>query len=256
MSELQIHQFDAFDDNYGYLIHDEDGNVTASIDSPDVPKILAALDQTGWRLSHILNTHHHFDHAGGNEELIAKFGCEVIGPLAEADKIPGLTRTVSEGDVVEFGSHKAMVLEVPGHTLGHIAYWFEDDVAAFVGDAIFALGCGRVFEGTPPQMWNSLQKLAALPPATRIYCAHEYTQANARFAVTVDPENDELLARAKEIDKLRARGERTVPTTIEMELATNPFLRAGEVSVQRAVGMEGADPAAVFTEVRKRKDHF
>ena len=256
MSELQIHQFEAFDDNYGYLIHDEDAGLTATIDTPDTPKILAALGESGWRLTHILNTHHHFDHAGGNEELIAKFGCEVIGPLAEADKIPGLTRTVGEGDVVEFGSHKAKVLEVPGHTLGHIAYWFEDDVAAFVGDAIFALGCGRVFEGTPPQMWNSLQKLAALPPATKIYCAHEYTQANARFAVTVDPENAELLARAKQIDELRARGERTVPTTIEVELATNPFLRANEPGVQRAVGMEGADPAAVFTEVRKRKDRF
>ena len=256
MSELQIHQFEAFDDNYGYLIHDEEAGLTATIDTPDTPKILAALGETGWRLTHILNTHHHFDHAGGNEELIAKFGCEVIGPLAEADKIPGLTRTVGEGDVVEFGSHKAKVLEVPGHTLGHIAYWFEADVAAFVGDAIFALGCGRVFEGTPPQMWNSLQKLAALPPATKIYCAHEYTQANARFAVTVDPENAELLARAKQIDELRARGERTVPTTIEVELATNPFLRANEPGVQRAVGMEGADPAAVFTEVRKRKDRF
>ncbi len=256
MSELQIHQFEAFDDNYGYLIHDEDAGVTASIDSPDAPKILAALEQTGWRLTHILNTHHHFDHTGGNEELKAKFGCQIIGPRGDADKIPALDTAVAGGDVVAVGSHKAKVLDVPGHTLGHIAFWFEDDGVAFVGDALFTLGCGRVFEGTLPQMWQSMQTLAALPPATRIFCAHEYTQANAKFALTVDPENDELRARAKEIDALRARGEPTVPTTIEMELATNPFLRAAEPGVQRAVGMDGADPVAVFTEVRKRKDNF
>ena len=256
MAALEIHQFEAFDDNYGYLIHDADAGVTASIDTPDTPKILTALEATGWSLTHILCTHHHFDHTGGNEELKAKFDCQVIGPRAEADKIPGIDTSVGEGDVVEFGSHRATVIDVPGHTLGHIAYCFEEDDAAFVGDALFALGCGRVFEGTPPQMWNSLQKLMTLAPATKVYCAHEYTQSNAKFAVTVDPENDELLARAKEIDLLRARGERTVPTTIEVELATNPFLRAGEPSLQRALGMEGAALADIFTEVRKRKDNF
>ncbi len=256
MSALEIHQFEAFDDNYGYLIHDAEANVTASIDTPDTPKILAALEHTGWALTHILCTHHHFDHTGGNEELKAKFGCEVIGPRAEAAKIPALTRSLGEGDILEFGTRKARIFDVPGHTLGHIAYWFEEDKAAFVGDALFALGCGRVFEGTPPQMWASLQKLAALPPATNVYCAHEYTLGNAKFAVTVEPENDELMARAKEIELLRARGERTVPSTIEMELATNPFLRAGEPSLQRALGMEGAVLADIFTEVRKRKDNF
>jgi len=256
MAALEIHQFEAFDDNYGYLIHDAEANVTATIDTPDTPKILAALEAKGWALTHILCTHHHFDHTGGNEELKAKFGATITGPRAEASKIPGLDLAVGEGELVNFGTRTAKIFDVPGHTLGHIAYWFEEDEAAFVGDALFALGCGRVFEGTPPQMWNSLQKLAALPPATKVYCAHEYTQSNAQFAVTVDPENQELLARAVEIDALRARGERTVPTTIEVELATNPFLRAGEPSLQRALGMEGADLADVFTEVRKRKDNF
>jgi len=256
MSKLEIHQFEAFSDNYGYLIHDAEANVTAAIDTPDTPKILAALSETGWRLTHILNTHWHPDHAGGNEELKEKFGVEIIGPKGEADKIPGLDRAVGEGDVVEFGSHKARVMDVPGHTLGHIAYHFADDHVAFVGDALFVLGCGRVFEGTPPQMWSSLKKIAALPPTTTVYCAHEYSQSNARFAETIEKGNDELRARVIEIDELRARGERTVPTTIEMELATNPFLRAEEPSLQKALGMEGADPAAIFTEVRKRKDNF
>jgi len=256
MSKLEIHQFEAFSDNYGYLIHDGEAGVTAAIDTPDTPKILAALEKTGWTLTHILNTHHHPDHAGGNKELKAKFGCEIIGPKGEADKIPGLDHAVREGDMVDFGTHKARVLDVPGHTLGHIAYYFGDDGVAFVGDALFALGCGRVFEGTPPQMWNSLKKLSLLPPTTTVYCAHEYTQSNARFAETIETSNDELHARIVEIDKLRARGQRTVPTTIEMELATNPFLRAEEPSLQRDIGMEGADPVAVFTEVRKRKDNF
>ncbi len=256
MSKLEIYQFEAFDDNYGYLIHDQSANVTAAIDTPDTPKILAALEKTGWHLTHILNTHHHFDHAGGNLELKENFGCEIIGPAGEADHIPGIDSRVDDGDMVPFGTHTAKVFNVGGHTLGHIAYWFEDDGVAFVGDALFALGCGRLFEGTPAQMWTSLQKLRALPPATKVYCAHEYTQSNAKFAVTVDPENDELLARAEEIDLLRARGERTVPTTIEMEKATNPFLRPDEPSVQRAVGMVGAAPVDVFAEIRRRKDHF
>ncbi len=256
MSKLEIHQFEAFSDNYGYLIHDAGAGLTAAIDTPDTPKILAALEETGWALTHILNTHHHPDHAGGNKELKAKFGVEITGPVGEAAKIPGLDRAVGEGDTVEFGSHRARVLDVPGHTLGHIAYHFADDGVAFVGDALFALGCGRVFEGTPPQMWASLQKIAALPPETTIYCAHEYTQSNARFAETIETSNDALRARVKEIDEKRARGERTVPMTLEVELATNPFLRAGEASLQRDIGMEGADAADVFTEVRKRKDSF
>jgi len=256
MAKLEIHQFEAFSDNYGYLIHDAEAGVTAAIDTPDTPKILAALDETGWQLTHILNTHHHPDHAGGNKELKEKFGVEIIGPQAEASKIPGIDRAVADGDTVDFGGHVARVLDVPGHTLGHIAFHFADDSAAFVGDALFALGCGRVFEGTPPQMWNSLQKIAALPPETVIHCAHEYTQANARFAETIETSNEQLMSRVKDIDDKRARGERTVPMTLEIELATNPFLRAGEASLQRDIGMEGADPAAVFTEVRTRKDNF
>jgi hydroxyacylglutathione hydrolase len=203
-----------------------------------------------------LNTHWHPDHAGGNLALKERWDCRIIGPAGEAAKIPGLDEAVGDGDVVSLGASRAIVRDTPGHTLGHIVFHFEGDSAAFVGDTIFALGCGRLFEGTPVQMWTSLSKIAAMPPATRLYCAHEYTQANARFAVTVDPDNKALAARAKAVDAARVKGEPTVPTSVAEELATNPFLRAREPGVQRSVGLAGADPVAVFAEVRRRKDHF
>ncbi|MAB14522.1 hydroxyacylglutathione hydrolase [Parvibaculum sp.] len=253
---LEIHQFPCLNDNYGYLVHEPKSGATAAIDTPDAKAIEKALKEKGWTLTHILNTHHHYDHAGGNEELKAKTGCTIIGPKGEAAKIPGLDRAVGDGDMVELGEARARVFDVPGHTAGHVAYYFEDDGVAFVGDTLFALGCGRLFEGTPEQMWTSLSKLMALPDDTIVYCAHEYTQANARFAVTVDPENEALAARAKEIDEKRAKGEWTVPTTIGLEKATNPFLRAADPKLRHAIGLDAASDVEVFAETRHRKDNF
>ncbi|MEQ8267056.1 MAG: hydroxyacylglutathione hydrolase [Parvibaculum sp.] len=256
MASLQIHQFPCLNDNYGYLVHEPSSGMTAAIDTPEVKPILAALGEKGWKLTHILNTHHHFDHAGGNAELKEKTGCMVIGPKGEEEAIPGIDRAVREGDIVELGAARARVIEVPGHTRGHIAYSFDDDHVAFVGDTLFALGCGRLFEGTAAQMWTSLNKLMALPDDTTIYCAHEYTQSNARFALSVEPQNAALVARAKEIDAKRARGEWTVPTTIGLEKATNPFLRAASADLRRTIGLEAAADVDVFAETRKRKDNF
>ena len=256
MARLQIHQFPCLSDNYGVLIHDGEAGVTAAIDTPEAAAIERALGETGWRLTHILNTHHHHDHTGGNLELKQKTGCTVVGPRGEAAKVPGIDTAVGEGDTVRFGSHDARVIETPGHTLGHIAYHFAADKVAFVGDTLFALGCGRVFEGTHEQMWVSLSKLMALPPDTVIYCGHEYTQANARFAVTVDPANKALERRTAEIAEVRARGEPTVPTTLALELATNPFLRADDPAIRAHLGMTDAAPADVFAEIRRRKDSF
>jgi hydroxyacylglutathione hydrolase len=256
MAELEIVQFPCLQDNYGYLIHDPGSGQTAVIDTPEVAPIERALAEHGWRLTHIFNTHWHPDHAGGNAALKDSTGCSVIGPRAEAGKIPGIDRAVGDGDVVALGDQSARVFDVPGHTAGHIAYWFEASRAAFVGDTIFALGCGRLFEGTAVQMWSSLQKLMALPPDTRIYCAHEYTQSNARFALSVEPENPDLVARARRVDELRARGLPTVPSTLGEELRTNPFLRAASPALQRNLGMVGAPLAEVFGETRRRKDVF
>ena len=253
---LEIHQFPCLDDNYGFLIHDPASGATATIDTPEVGPINAALAEKGWQLTHILNTHHHFDHAGGNEALKEKWGCTVVGAANDAHRIPGIDVQVHDGDTYDLGSASAQVFEVPGHTTGHIAYYFADSGAAFVGDTMFALGCGRLFEGTAEQMWTSLSKLMALPDDTVVYCAHEYTQANAAFALSVEPDNQDLKDRAKEIADLRAQGIPTVPTTIGRERATNPFVRATSADLQATIGMVGADPVAVFAETRKRKDHF
>lgn len=253
---LQVHQFPCLSDNYGFLAHDPATGATAVIDTPEVEPINAALAEKGWTLTHIWNTHHHFDHAGGNEALKAKWQATVVGAGHDAERIPGIDLRVQEGDSVNLGELQATVIEVPGHTSGHIAYYFPDDGVAFVGDTLFALGCGRLFEGTPAQMWQSLSKLMALPDDTVVYCAHEYTQANARFAVTVDPENAALLQRAAEIDRLRASGQPTVPTRIGLEKATNPFLRAESAGLAGALGLDVTDPVGVFAETRRRKDQF
>lgn len=253
---LQVHQFPCLNDNYGYLIHEPEAGVTATIDTPEVAPINAALEEKGWQLTHILNTHHHFDHAGGNEALKAQWNCTVVGAANDAERIPGIDVRVADGDSYAFGQAAAQVFEVPGHTSGHIAFYFADDGLVFVGDTLFALGCGRLFEGTPQQMWDSLQKLMALPDETVVYCAHEYTQANAAFALSVEPDNEALVARAKEIDQLRASGQPTVPTSIGLERATNPFVRPMSENLQATVGMAGADLVDVFAETRKRKDHF
>ncbi len=256
MTALQIVQIACLSDNYGYLVHDPKTGQTVSIDTPETTPIMAELDKHGWQLSHIWNTHHHYDHAGNNLEIKQQTGCTIIGPAGEADKIPGIDQAVDDGDTLMLGAHKVDVLNVGGHTLGHIAYHIADEACAFVGDSLFALGCGRVFEGTMAQMWASLEKLNALPDGTQIYCAHEYTTANARFAITIDPDNQALQQRVAEIETLRAANQPTVPTEIALERATNPFLRATDPDVQARLGMTGAAAVDVFTEIRTRKDNF
>ncbi|MCA8927206.1 MAG: hydroxyacylglutathione hydrolase [Alphaproteobacteria bacterium] len=256
MAALEIVLVPALSDNYVYLLHDADTGDTAVVDPAEAPPVEDALAARGWKLTHILNTHHHMDHIGGDQELKAKWGCPIVGPRAEAARIAGMDVLVSEGDRYAVGTQTAEVFEVPGHTTGHIAFWFKDSDALFCGDTLFALGCGRMFEGNPPGFWNSLLKLRALPDSTRVYCGHEYTQSNARFAVAVDPDNAALKARAAEIDALRAEGKGTIPSLLGQEKAINPFLRADDPALQAAVGMAGADPADVFAEIRKRKDNF
>jgi hydroxyacylglutathione hydrolase len=256
MSELTIHMFPCLTDNYGYLLHDAASGTTAAVDTPDAEEIAAQLNAKGWRLTHILNTHHHADHAGGNLELKRRTGCTIVGPRADAARIPGIDVAVGEGDVVALGAHRAHVFDTPGHTRGHIVYWFADARAAFVGDTLFAMGCGRLFEGTPRQMWSSLQKILAWPDDTRLYCAHEYTQSNARFALTVEPRNSELEERAARVARLRAAGEATVPTTLAEERATNPFLRSQSAELRETIGLEGAPDVEVFAKTRALKDAF
>jgi hydroxyacylglutathione hydrolase len=253
---LKVHQFACLKDNYGFLAHDEKSGATATIDTPEAARILQEANRLGWRITHILNTHHHADHAGGNLEIKSATGALVIGPARERDKIPGLDIAIGEGDIVHLGESTARVLDVRGHTAGHIAYSFEKDGLAFVGDTLFAMGCGRLFEGTPQDMWGSLSKLMALPAETVLYCAHEYTAANARFALTVDSGNTALRARVQAVEAARAKGEATVPTRVDWELATNPFLRAGDAELARAVGLSGAAPVEVFAKTRRLKDEF
>ncbi|MEO1014049.1 MAG: hydroxyacylglutathione hydrolase [Pseudomonadota bacterium] len=253
---IDVRQFPCFQDNYGYLVRDRETGVVATIDTPEPDRVNAELATAGWRLDLILNTHHHWDHAGGNLALKEKWGARVIGPAGEADKIPGIDELVGEGDVVKLGASSADVIETPGHTLGHIIYHFAADRIAFVGDTLFALGCGRLFEGSPAQMWSSLSKLAALPDETIVYCAHEYTEANARFALSLGEDHPALTTRADEVFAKRAAGEPTVPTTIGAERAANPFMRAAEPALAGALGLTGADPVEVFAETRRRKDAF
>lgn len=256
MTQLQIHQIPVLNDNYIYLAHCPASGATAVIDPAVAEPVLAEAERLGWQITHILNTHHHGDHVGGNREIKDATGCTIIGPAYDAERIPGIDIEVREGDQVTVGEAEAEVYFVPGHTRGHIAYWFAGSDALFCGDTLFALGCGRLFEGTPPQMWQSLKKLRALPRTAKVYCAHEYTQANARFALSVEGNNSDLKARAAAIDAARARGEPTVPSTLGEELATNPFLRADDPALAQALAIADGDPVQVFTEVRARKDVF
>jgi hydroxyacylglutathione hydrolase len=254
MARLEIHQFPCLSDNYGVLVHDAGGGLTASIDAPDAQAVRAALKEKGWKLTHILTTHHHHDHTAGNAALKSETGCTIIGPRNEAAKIPSIDKQVAEGDTFTFGEHEVQVLDTPGHTAGHITYVIPSAKVAFAGDTLFAIGCGRVIEGNAQTMWRSLQKLMALPKDTTVYCGHEYTQANARFALTIEPENAALQKRAKEVDQLRAAGKPTLPTTIGIELETNPFLRPHVPAIQKRLGMEGKPEWQIFGEIRERKN--
>ncbi|MBV9288245.1 MAG: hydroxyacylglutathione hydrolase [Hyphomicrobiales bacterium] len=254
---IAVHQFLCLTDNYGALAHDPATGATATIDAPEAEPILAALAERGWTLTDALITHHHADHVQGVPRLKERFpALKVTGPAKEAARIPFLDIEVREGDLARVGRLRAKVIETPGHTLGHVAYHFDEDSVAFCGDTLFSLGCGRAFEAPYAVLWSSLLKLAALPTETEVYCGHEYTEANARFALTIEPNNPALIARVEEVKRLRAAKRPTLPTTIAAELAANPFLRAEETSVQAAVGMPGADAAAVFAEIRSRKDRF
>ena len=254
---MSVHQYLCLTDNYGDLVHDSVTGATACVDVPEAGPTIAALNERGWTLSDVLITHHHADHIQGVPEVKAKFpSVRIWGPAKDAARMPFLDHKVAEGDYARVGSLAAKVIETPGHTLGHIAYHFEEGEIAFCGDTLFSLGCGRVFETPYAVMWSSLLKVAALPGETQIYCGHEYTEANGRFALTVEPGNPVLKERIEEVARLRAKGRPTLPTTVAAELAANPFLRAEDPAVQAAVGMEGADPAAVFAELRARKDRF
>ncbi|MEM9670518.1 MAG: hydroxyacylglutathione hydrolase [Pseudomonadota bacterium] len=252
---LQIHQFPCLSDNYGFLVHDPDSRETLCIDTPDGEVYLQEAKKKGWEITQIWNTHWHPDHTGGNLAIKQATNCKVIGPVGEVEKIPGIDETVSGGDTVSIGTKRADVLDVPGHTIGHIAFYFADDEIAFVGDSVFALGCGRIFEGTPEMMWNSMLRIRELPETTTLYCAHEYTLGNAKFAITIDPENKMLMDYVDEINDKRHRNEFTVPMSLARELETNPFLRADVPNLQAAMGHAG-DAVATFTEIRSRKDNF
>lgn len=243
-------------DNYIYLIHDPVSMETAAVDPALAQPVLTALEQNGWHLNTILNTHHHHDHVGGNLELKQKTGCKVIAATADRERIPGIDLTVKEHDMINIGNHAAKIIATPGHTSGHIVYHFADDGLLFCGDTLFVMGCGRLFEGSAEQMWHSLQKIKSLPPETRIYCTHEYTQNNGRFALTVEPDNLKLQEKMIRVNQLRANGQITVPSTLAEELATNPFLREDSPALRQAISMDGKTPVEVFARVRQMKDRF
>jgi len=253
---LQIAPVPMLTDNYAYLIHDQGSGATAILDPSEAEPGLKAAAARGWAITHVLDTHHHNDHCGGNLGIKQATGAKVVGPAYDRDRIPGIDIAVDEKSGFDFAGHHADVLFIPGHTKGHIAFHFRGERALFCGDTLFSLGCGRMFEGTAPMMWASLDKLRRLPAETRVYCGHEYTAANARFAVTIDPANEALRRREEEVARLRARAEPSIPSTMGEECAANPFLRADDPALAAAVGLPDAPPAQVFGEIRRRKDNF
>ena len=250
---LEVHQFPCLSDNYGYLLHDPASGETAAIDTPDGPEYLKQAEARGWTITQIWNTHWHPDHAGGNKTIVDATGATITAPQ-EVEKLSPIDRVVGNGDTVTLGDWAARVIDVSGHTNGHIAYYLADADMAFVGDSVFALGCGRMFEGEPEQFWHSLDRIRQLPENTLLYCAHEYTQANAKFALHADPDNTELKLYANRIDEKRANGEPTVPTVLSRELETNPFLRADKDYMRDRWG--GSSPAETFAALRAAKDNF
>ncbi len=253
---LEIATVPCLSDNYAFLVHDAEAGHTTLVDAPEAGPILAALSARDWTLDQVLLTHHHTDHVQGLEEILEQHKARVVGAKVDIHRLPNLDDAVEEGDTVTIGSETGTVIDVSGHTIGHVAFHFPDAGIVFTADSLMALGCGRVFEGTKPQMWESLSKLAALPPDTKVYSGHEYTETNARFALTVDPDNAELQERAEKVTQMRSRNEPTVPSLLAEELATNPFLRAEDPGIAAHLGLQGASPAEVFTEIRTRKDNF
>lgn len=254
MSPLAVELVPCLKDNYAYLIRDADSGLCAAVDPSEPEPVRRALAAHGWQLTHILNTHHHFDHTGGNIALKQEFGATVVGPAKDRDRIPGIDIGVSEDASWPWGEHHVQILEIPAHTRGHIAFVFGD--IAFTGDTLFAMGCGRLFEGTPAMMWESLAKLMRLKDETRIYCGHEYTLSNGRFALSVEPGNADLRTRMAEVERTRAAGAPTIPSTMALEKRTNPFLRSGSAEIRKTLGLEAAADVDVFAELRRRKDVF
>jgi hydroxyacylglutathione hydrolase len=250
----EVRLFPCLTDNFGYLIHDPETKATASVDAPEAGPIIAALEREGWRLTDILITHHHHDHVGGVAELKQKYQCRVVAPHDKTTRIANVDLRAGQGDIVKVGSLLARVLETPGHTLDHISYVFDNDKVLFAADTLFSIGCGRVFEGTYPMMWDSLLKLRALPDDFQLYCGHEYTAANVKFALTIEPDNAALKARAEEVKRLRAENKPTIPTLLGDEKKANVFLRADDPSVAAGVRMKGSSAAEIFRELRERKN--
>lgn len=253
---LNIIQIPVLTDNYIYLLHDTISGETAAVDPAVAEPVLQVLKQRGWQLTYIFNTHHHGDHVGGNLELKQHTGCQIIGANADKHRIPAIDKTVEEGDVVKLGTHTAQVIATTGHTSGHIVYYFADNNALFCGDTLFVMGCGRLFEGSAEQLWQSLQKLKALPAETRVYCAHEYSEANARFALSVEPDNVALQQKMLFVQQQRAENLPTVPSTISDELATNPFLREDSPALRATINAIANTSVEVFTKLRRLKDSF
>jgi hydroxyacylglutathione hydrolase len=256
MAHLEMHQFICRADNYGLLVHDHKSGATASIDAPDAAEIERQLKKRGWQLTHIWTTHHHGDHVEGNLALKEQFGCIIIGPKAEADRIPGIRKEVSDGETFTWADRDIKIYACPGHTKGHVAYSIPSEYSLFAGDTLFSLGCGRVFEGTMEEMYHSVSQFKALSPSTYVYCGHEYTESNARFALSVEPGNRMLQQRAAVVSTLRKEGKMTCPSSIGEELKTNPFLRTDSAEIRRNLELESATDAEVFAALRRKKDAF
>jgi hydroxyacylglutathione hydrolase len=253
---LNVELIPCLTDNYAYLLYDPADRVCAVVDPSEPEPVRRALAGRGLKLTHILNTHHHFDHTGGNVPLKEEFGALIVGPEKDRERIPALDIGVSEAAPWQFGLHAVRILEIPAHTRAHVAFVFEDERIVFTGDTLFAMGCGRLFEGTPQMMWSSLSKLMQLPDDMRIYCGHEYTVSNGRFALTLESSNAELQSRMREVEQLRAQAQPTVPSIMGLEKKTNPFLRPDSPEIRHALGMKGTDNVSVFAEIRRRKDVF
>ena len=256
MTHIDMRQFICRSDNFGLLIHDHVSGATAAIDAPDANAIEKELRKFGRQLTHIFVTHHHADHVEGILQLKELFGCKVIGPKAEAEKIPGLDIAVGGGEKFTWAKRQVDVWDCPGHTSGHIAFHMPDEFSVFAGDTLFSVGCGRVIEGTMEQMWNSVSQFKQLPAHTYLYCGHEYTADNCRFAITLDPDNWRLQARMNEVEKLRVDGKMTCPVTMGDEFKTNPYLRLNDPAIRGSLGMTDATDLEVFTEIRMRKNNF